>query len=83
VHLRRRPQTYNITEHSLRSILAFSIFRNVFSEIVTLSSLGESEDEDIGSDTKILTTLRMIIDRLCNDLKLELRLQLRQRFEKG
>jgi len=83
VHLRRRPQTYNITEHSLRSILAFSIFRNVFSEIVTLSSLGESEDEDIGSDTKILTTLRMTTNRLCNDLKLELRLQLRQRLEKG
>jgi len=44
--------------------LAFSIFRNVFSEIVNLSSLGKSENENIGSDTKIPTTLRMTTDRL-------------------
>ena len=64
IYSRRRPQTYHIAKYSSRSISTSSTSRNTSPEALALSSLEESKKEDMGSDPKISTALRVIIDRL-------------------
>ena len=63
VHSRGRPQTCHIARCSSRSISASSASRNVSPEAVALSSLGESKEENMDSDSRTFIVLRMIIVR--------------------
>ena len=60
---RERPQTYYIIRYFLRNVSASFTFRNISSETIVLYFLEETEKENIGLDPKMLTTLRMTIDR--------------------
>ena len=64
VHSKERLQTYCIARHFSRSVFASSASRNPSSEVLSSSSLHESEEESIGSDSKIPTTPRVIIGKL-------------------
>ena len=74
VHSRGRPQTYHIARQSSRSISASSTSRNASSEALVLSSSGESEGKDMGSDPKMPTALRVTTGRLSSKKVLSLKL---------
>jgi len=64
VYLRERSQTCYIARYSLRSVSISFASRNVFSEAIALSSLGESEEKNMILDLKTSTALKMTTGRL-------------------
>ena len=64
VHSKGRSQTHCIAKYSSRSVFASSVLKNPSPEALSSSSSGESEEESVGSDTKIPTALRMTTGKL-------------------
>ena len=64
VHTRGRSQAHCIARHFSRSVSASSASRNPSLEALSSSSLGESEEESVGSNPKTLTASRIIISKL-------------------
>ena len=57
-------QTYYIIRYFSRNVSTSSTFRNISPETIVLYFLEETEKKNIGLDPKMLTTLRMTIDKL-------------------
>jgi len=74
VYLKERLQTYYIERYFPKSISTSSISRNVFPETLALYFSRESKKEDIDSDPKIPTFLRMTINRLSSKKVFSLKL---------
>jgi len=64
VYSRGRSQTCCIARHFSRSVSASFASKNISSEAIALSFLGESEEKDMSLDLKTPTALRMTTGRL-------------------
>ena len=64
VYSKRWSQTHYITRCSFRGVSTSSVSRNPSSEALSSSSLGECEEESVGSNPKTPTTPKVTTDKL-------------------
>lgn len=80
VYSRKRSQTYYIVRYSSKSVFISSVSRNPSPEVLSFSFSNKSKKESVGSNSKILTVPRVIIDKLSFK---RLSLKLPTAFSKG